>query len=154
MVAKDLGIRLNREVISTDEIIERQERKTIAEIFSESGEDHFRRLERKAVESLAGRGHAVIDCGGGIVLNQANIDDLKKNGLLIYLAASPGQIRDRVKQTGHRPLLNHDNPLEVIEELLKKRIPLYEQADIRIDTDGKTVAQCADEILSVLNIGS
>lgn len=154
LVAKDLGRLLKREVISTDELIEKQEQKTVAEIFSGSGQEHFRRLERKAVEEITGRGNVIIDCGGGIVLNKANIDDLKRNGILIYLAASPRQIYDRVKSTGQRPLLEQDNPLAVIEKLLAERLPLYEQADIHLDTDGKTVRECAKEILSVLKLES
>lgn len=151
MVSKRLAESLNMDVISTDELIEHQEGRSIRQIFQESGEHYFRDREREAVREAAGRKNVVLDCGGGVVLNPQNVDDLRRNGILIYLSASPETIFERTKHQKDRPLLNVSQPQIRIAELLGQRKPLYEQADYTIETDGKTVDGVCEEIVRLLN---
>ena len=144
--SKFLAKTLRRKVFSTDQIIVKEQGRSIAQIFREEGEAYFRQLEKKTVAKLAKYKNVIIDCGGGIVLNPDNIKRLKKNGILVYLKTSPAWILKRVKKTGKRPLLNVNQPLKKIKELLRKRAALYNQADVTIRTDEKTPREVAREV--------
>ena len=67
--AKLLGEYLNREVLSTDEIIEAREGSSVFTIFEKKGEAYFRRLEHNIVKEISAKEGFVVDCGGGVVLN-------------------------------------------------------------------------------------
>jgi len=150
VAAQELKKRLNRKVVSTDAAIEAQEGRPITDIFRDSGEEYFRRLERDCVVKLSEQSNLIMDCGGGIFLDPQNILQLKKSGIVFYLSASPETIEARTKGTKHRPLLNTADSKSVIVELLAKRKPYYEQADYVIDTDHKTNEQVCDEIEDII----
>ncbi len=142
LLAKTLGMKY----ISTDEVIEDRERRSINEIFKKNGEAYFRRSEKEVVKKVAQLNNFVIDAGGGVVLDKENIQDLKRNGKIVCLSASPEVILERTKRYYHRPLLNVEDPKAKIEELLKARAPFYTQADFTIDTTNLTVEAVVQEI--------
>lgn len=146
-VSRLLAKKLGQKAVSTDELIVQRQKLSIEQIFAEKGEKHFRALEREIVAELSNEKNLIIDCGGGIVLQQENIDDLKKSGITIYLKASVEDIYERTKNQKHRPLLNVENPQVKIKELLTAREPLYAQADYTIDTFRKTAYEVAEEII-------
>lgn len=150
VVAKNLATTLKRQVVSTDHMIEEKEKRPVMVIFADSGEPYFRATEKAVIADVSQKKDLIIDCGGGVVLLQENIDNLKKNGMLFYLSASPDVIYDRVKNQRHRPLLNVPDPKRKIEELLASRQSRYEQAHFTIDTSRKTVNQVVDEILKLV----
>lgn len=151
VVANKLAIKLKRKLVSTDKLIEQKAKKTIPEIFRESGESYFRQLEQSVISEISGENSLIIDCGGGVVLNQKNIDLLKKNGIFFYLAASPEVIYERAMKEPGRPLLKVDDPRAKINELLKERTPRYQQSDHTIDTSHHNVDQTVSEILKLLS---
>jgi len=91
----------------------------------------------------------VIAAGGGVVLDNENIENLKANGVIICLNATPEDILERTKSYTHRPLLNVPDPLGKIRELLEKRAPYYKKADYEIDTSGKTLDEVLKEIKGI-----
>jgi len=150
-VGRRLARRLGREFLDTDSEIERVAGKTIPQIFAQDGEVRFRSEERLVVQKLSSQENLVIATGGGIVLNPDNVADLKHNGILICLAASPEVIYERVKGKKNRPLLNRvNNLLEHIKEMLEKRKPFYQVADCVINTDRKSREQVVEEIVAYL----
>jgi shikimate kinase len=153
VVAKELAKTLQRKIVSTDELIEKAQKKTIAQIFEEKGESYFRRLEREAVQHIALEEDLIVDCGGGIVLHPDNIKDLKQNGTLFYIVSTPKIIFERLKNYTDRPLLKGAGPKQKIEELLVLRQPLYRQAaDYSVDGDHKTATEVAREILKLISV--
>lgn len=132
--------------ISTDEVIEDKERRSINEIFKKSGEPYFRRIEKEVVKKVAQLNNFIIDAGGGVVLDEENIRNLKKNGKIVCLAASPEIILERTKRYHHRPLLNVEDPKAKVEELLQVRAPYYARADYTFDTTNLTVEQVVEQI--------
>ncbi|MGE4357765.1 MAG: shikimate kinase [Candidatus Omnitrophota bacterium] len=149
-VAKELAKLLKYEYVSLDSLIEEREKKSIPQIFAEHGEDYFRDVESKIVKEVSEKEYLVIDAGGGVVLRQENVINLKKKGLIICLKAEPEVIWERVKNYSHRPLLNVPNPRERIAELLKIREPYYAQADYFLDTSRLTVQEVVEGILKLL----
>ncbi len=147
-----LAKKLDKRFIELDLLIEQMAGKSIPEIFQQDGEIAFRELEIEATKEVANGRNLVIACGGGIVLNKINIDRLRQNGVIVYLAASPKTILKRTSsEEGQRPLLEVDNPTLTIGELLKYRKPFYERAaDIKINTSKLNIEAVAEQIIEKL----
>ena len=143
---------LKREFVDTDETIEKKAGMTISAIFAQQGEDAFRDLESEAVRQACSGQERVIACGGGTVLRQKNIEVLRGSALIIYLAARPEAILQRVGDGKTRPLLKEGNRSATMTELLRARQPLYEKAaDIIIDTTDIDTSTVVKKILSELD---
>jgi len=150
LTSKRLAKFLIRKVVSTDDLVEKKEKRSIKKIFQESGEDHFRKVEKEIVREISKLNGAIVDCGGGVYLDPDNVTYLKRNGIVFYLSASPKCVYDNIKNRKHRPLLDVEDPLSKITELLEARKPYYEKADVIVDADYKTIDQIAEEILRTL----
>jgi len=149
-VAKALARKLRMHYVSTDALIEKREGMTIADIFSQKGEGHFRDIEAKVAAEAAGSSGAVIDTGGGIVMRNENIAALRKNGIVVCLEAGPADILERTARAAHRPLLNVEDPKKAVEELLKARAAHYGKADHRVDTSALSVDEVVKKIVEIV----
>ncbi len=145
-----------------DKVIEQELGKSIVKIFQEEGEEYFREKETYILQLLSGKQNVIISLGGGTSSNNNNLELMKKNGKIIYLKASTESLYQRLRFKKDRPMLNQDtydengkNLKQKISELLEKRTPFYEQADLVIDTDlyplGKTVDKIAKLIIKKVN---
>ena len=152
-VGRLLAGKLGKDFIEVDELIEQRVGKTIPEIFQQDGEIAFRELEIEATRAAAAKKNAVIACGGGVVLNQINVDRLREHGVIVYLTASPEAILQRTSSdTDERPLLVAEDRASRVEKLLNFRRPFYERAaDITVSTSGLDVAGVAGQIISELS---
>ena len=133
--------------LDIDKEVEKIAEKNISEIFAIDGETYFRKLEHETISKYANYHNQVIATGGGIVENIENLNILRKNSVIFYLSASAKSLYERVRTTTHRPLLQRENPQKVIEDLLKKREPLYKMADFEINTENKELLQIVQEII-------
>jgi shikimate kinase len=136
--------------VDLDELIELKEQRKIVDIFANSGEPYFRKVEKNILKQVATQNKFVVACGGGIVLDKDNIKLMKKNGTVICLCATCAEILKRTSGSTHRPILNVKKPKERIELLLKMRAPYYMQADKIIDTSGLSVKQVVGKISKIL----
>ena len=150
-VAKEAAKKLNLKYVSTDELIEKKENTSITDIFSQKGENHFRRIEKDAIREVSNLEGVVVDAGGGAVTDPENVENLKKKGVLICLWAEPEVILERIKKFRHRPLLNVKNPLDKIRRMLDHRKPFYERADFHIRTSKMPVEKVVSEIERIMN---
>jgi shikimate kinase len=151
-IAKILCEKLGKKLVELDNLIEIKAKKTIPDIFQQDGEISFRELEMKVTKEVSTRDNQIISCGGGIVLNNKNIDRLKKGAVVICLMASPRVIQNRVDTDRiTRPLLKKDDKALTIKEMLEFRQPLYENAaDIIIDTSTLNTTTIAEIIIARL----
>jgi shikimate kinase len=145
-IGKLLAKQLDFQFVDVDARIEDQAGKSITEIFQSEGEGYFRKLETEIAEKLSSEKSQVIATGGGFVLNPQNIAALKSESLIISLKASPLVIYERIKNEKHRPLLAVSDPLARINQLLQERATQYRDADVIIDTEGKTPSDIVAEI--------
>ncbi|MCM8756435.1 MAG: shikimate kinase, partial [Candidatus Omnitrophica bacterium] len=127
-VGKLLSQRLKKQFIEMDEFIEQREKMSIPEIFSQRGEGYFRKVEKDTLKDIANKKDCVVSCGGGVVIDNENMEILKRTGLVICLCADSKTIYERTAKDKNRPLLNVDNPQKRIEELLKIREPFYRKS--------------------------
>jgi len=151
-VGRILALRLGWRYCDSDKVIETLAGKPVTDIFSEDGEEYFRRLESGTLRDLAGKEKQVVATGGGAVMRVKNMRAMKAGGATVYLKAPMSVIWERIKHSKTRPLLNVDNPYEAAAELLTKRISSYEAADVTIDTETLTPEEAAGEILKKLGI--
>jgi shikimate kinase len=148
-IATQVANRLNMKYVSTDSLIEKREKRTINEIFTDSGEEYFRGVESDVVREVSAARNVVVDTGGGAVLRDENIENFKSSGIVICLTADPETILERTKKYKHRPLLNVEDPKRKIRDLLAKRESLYAKADHSIDTGKLTARQVVEEIVKI-----
>ena len=143
-----LSYRLRKPVIDTDKEIEREEKRSISDIFATDGETYFRDKETACLKKLVKNGgNQIISAGGGLPLREENRVLLHKLGQVFYLKASPRTIYERLKHDTTRPLLQVEDPQSKIRTLLDERDAYYrDAADVIVDVDGKDFEQILCEI--------
>ena len=110
-------------------------------IFEIEGEAGFRKREEAVIAEMTALSGIVLATGGGAVLSSVTRDNLRKNGVVIYLRGTPEHLYERTRHDRNRPLLQTENPLAKLRELYAQRDPLYrEVADIVVDTGRQSVA--------------
>lgn len=155
-IAKKLAEIIHLNALDLDEIIEKSQKKTIAELFSEEGEVHFRRLEHHTfVELLNDSTSFILSLGGGTPCYANNHLLLQKEDVIsIYLKTSIEELYTRlIQETQNRPLLiskNSDDLREFIAKHLFERSYFYNHAKYTISTDGKSVDEIVLEIQKFL----
>ena len=143
---------LAMEEVETDAMIVEAEGMAITDIFAKYGEPYFRNCESNAIIGLQDRRQVIISCGGGAVMRDENVENLKRSSRIVLLTATPKTILERVKDSNERPILNGHMNVEYIAELMEKRRKKYEEAaDIVIATDGKTVIEICEELVQKWN---
>ena len=136
--------------VDTDKEIEKLENKTISAIFNDYGEKYFREKEKELIKSLSACQNTILALGGGTFENEETRKLLKKNGIVIYLKATPQTLFKRIHTEIHRPLLHKNFSVDTIAFILKKRIANYEKAHYIVDTNNKTPKEIVRKILEVL----
>ena len=162
-VGRELSRLLCCPFMDLDSVIEERAGRRIPEIFSSDGEEAFRRMERDAVIEILEiqetheeinkyLNATVLALGGGTVMTPECAEIVHEKTLCIYLRASVDTLlRNLVDEAAGRPMLQGDLQAR-IEELMSLRSATYENtAHIIIDTDGKSAAEIASEILDSLN---
>jgi len=153
-VGRILARELGRCFLDTDRMIEQCAGKTIAEIFADEGEAHFRQLERDCVLETCQRPDAVVALGGGAITRADNIEAVRGAGILVCLKADVDTIFVRVKRRSNRPLLAGLDPQAQrakIETLLRERAPFYDQAHIELyTTQAQTPEDTAGQLRDLL----
>lgn len=147
-----LSYRLRRVVEDTDRRIEREQGKSISEIFAEQGEAYFRELETDLLRRMKQEpGIRIIATGGGLPMRKENRRLLHELGQVIYLQLSPETVYERLKNDTSRPLLQGEDPLGKIQKLMSERAPVYEEtADIVINVDGNDMEKTLQMIEAAL----
>ena len=137
--------------VEMDQVIVNKEHMSINKIFEEYGEEYFRNCETNLLIELQKKNNQIVSCGGGVAMREINVREMKKNGRVVLLTASPETILERVKDSDERPLLRGRKNTEYISELMEIRRPKYRAAaDIIVDTDHKNVEEIAEEIVGKL----
>ncbi len=131
----------------TDRLIELRVGKRIPEIFSLWGEDFFRLEETKVISDLILK-KGIIDCGGGVVEREKNMDLLRDWGTVIWLNCPLDVIMERVMNSD-RPLLQNKNYLE-LKEFYSHRVKLYEKYCHHILDSSKPMPLIMTDVLEIL----
>jgi shikimate kinase len=134
---KQVAQRLSLPFYDLDEVIVVEEKRSIPEIFGESGEEYFRSREKEVLEKIVDENtNMVLSCGGGTPCFFNNIEFMKKYGTVVWLNTQVDVLLHRLmKERMQRPLLKDigDEDLKhyIIRKLNERRM-YYEQADVII----------------------
>ena len=137
----------------TDHEIEKSTGADIPWIFEKEGEAGFRKREHTALCEALGRREAVISTGGGIVELQENHELLRQSdAMVVYLAAEPQALFERVGQDPNRPLLAQGDAQGTLARLHERRHPWYQDlSDVVIHTDQMPPKLVVSEIIEKMD---
>lgn len=140
-VGKELARILDRPFIDTDEMIEREEKFSIPEIFAKKGELYFRDAESRIIAQTGKLSSHVIATGGGAVLREENVDAMRQNGTVIFLEREI----DELSRDGRPLSINAD-----LNEMHERRLPYYQRAAHLSITVEETVEETALKAVKLL----
>jgi shikimate kinase len=132
-----------------DAIVTRKEGRPIGLIFAERGEAAFRELERREMEDALAGPPAVVIPGGGWAAQPGALASARGRALIVYLKTRPDTATTRAEPDGNRPMLSGEDPALRMQQLLREREAFYLEADAQVETDRKTAAKVADEVVEL-----
>lgn len=146
-VARALAKRLDWKGADIDELIERRERLTVADIFATRGEPYFRAAERAVLfEQLLPR-HVVVATGGGTFVDPQNRAAINRDGVSVWLDVPLDRVVARLPADGRRPL---SADRAEFERLYRQRREAYEHAHVRVDAGRAGVDALVEELVDWL----
>lgn len=150
-VSKILSQKTGMTCIGMDAEIVKRAAMPIPEIVEKFGWPGFRDRESELARDLSGQDNIIIDCGGGIIEREENIEALKNNAVIFWLKASVNTIVSRITGDSSRPALTEGKSFtEEVAEVLERRTPLYHNAaQHEIETDSLTPEQVAARLIEI-----
>jgi len=154
-VGKILSAKLKITFWDTDAMVEKSMAMQIKEIVALHGWDFFRAKEKETIKYVTQKEDGVVATGGGVVLDQENVNLLKQAGMIVWINAPIQDIVERLKKDAQRaairPQFTSANVAQETVDMMKERLPLYEAAaDYIVDTADKNAKQVAEEIYQYL----
>ncbi len=149
-VGKEIATRLKCDFYDTDKIIEKEQNRTISDIFREEGEDYFRLLEKLVVADICRKSDIVIATGGGTLLFKDNLEMLTQTGIVFCLTANFDILISRMGNRKNRPMVAEKNRTAILE-LYESRIDGYNKLPNQIDTSDISPQEVADRIIKLFN---
>ena len=148
VVGRDVAQRLSLPFLDLDVEIEARAGKSIARIFAEDGEAHFREMEAALCQELGRQRGLVIATGGGALLDPGSRAALMGSGTVVCLTCDPDEIVRRLDGDAYadRPLLSGADPHGEIQRLLEVRRQAYSSIPWQVDTTGLSVAEIAEQV--------
>lgn len=138
-------------LIDTDSVIEKTQGMMISEIFQKYSEDYFRKLEYDTIKMVCTGKNKIISIGGGAFENPDNRATLLNFGKVFYLKSDLDILYCRISEDSTRPLLQNENPRQVLERLLAKREENYQKAHYIVDTSSLNEDEIIRFILNAAN---
>ncbi|USD37891.1 MULTISPECIES: shikimate kinase AroK [Ferrimonas] len=150
-IGRHLAQMLHLDFYDSDHEIEARSGADIAWVFDVEGEEGFRQREAKVIEELTEKQGIVLATGGGSVNSKDIRNRLSARGIVVYLETTIDKQVARTQRDKRRPLLQVDDPREVLENLAEERNPLYtEVADVVVRTDDQSAKVVASQIVERL----
>jgi XRE family aerobic/anaerobic benzoate catabolism transcriptional regulator len=124
---------------------------TVNEIYSLSGQAAYRRFEHRALaDTIEKHPRAVIETGGSLVAEPATFGLLLASCFTVWVKTSPEQHMARgVAQGDYRPMADNADAMADLRRILAERDPFYRRADAVLDTSGRDIEDCAEELASL-----
>jgi shikimate kinase len=150
-IGRRLAARLGIAFVDADNAIEEAAGMTIPDIFATYGEAYFRAGETRVIARLLEGGPQVLATGGGAFMNPDTRAAIAAHGVSVWLKAEFDVLMRRIKRRQDRPLLKTDDPGETLRTLMAERYPVYERAEITIQSREVPHDKIVDEIVSALS---
>ncbi len=133
----------------TDLLIQQREKLPLFKIIEKKGIEGFSEIESRVVSTIKGYHRTVIATGGSVVLSESAMQNLRKNGIIVYIQLPCEEIKKRVRNITTRGLVMRKG--ETLEDVYRERVPLYEKyADITVDCTGLRTEQSVEKIIKAV----
>jgi shikimate kinase len=142
-----LAVLLGYSFLDLDAMIEERVGKSIRQIFTERGEQQFRRLETEAIRYLSGLKRSVVALGGGAYQSEENRTLLRAAGVTVWLDCPFDVCFDRIKADTSRPLLAGEPETK---KLFDQRRAAYRAADFALETGALLPEEVAAQLIAKL----
>ena len=149
-IGRRLAPRLELPFVDADEEIERAAGKPITEIFADHGEAYFREGERKVIARLLASGPQVLATGGGALMSAETRENIRRDGISVWVKAELPILVRRVSKRSTRPLFQGRDAEVVMRELMAERHPVFATADIVVDSRDVQHETIVAEIIEAL----
>ncbi|MUG09535.1 3-dehydroquinate synthase [Commensalibacter melissae] len=153
-IGKKIADLLSIPFIDSDKEIETTAGCSIADIFEQYGEEEFRRVENQVIQRLLDQAPLILATGGGAYMHPETRKTLKEKATTLWLHCDLETLFKRVSKNTNRPLLNVDNKKEILSSLMKKRYPVYAEADIVVECKDKDIDTTINLVISALENSS
>ena len=152
-IGRHLADELHLDFYDSDQEIERRTGADIAWIFDLEGEDGFRKREEGVINDLTDKQGIVLATGGGSIVSKNVRNRLSARGIVVYLQTTIDKQVARTQRDKRRPLLQNDDPEQVLRDLAEERNPLYtEVADYVVETDDQSARAVASQIINKIGL--
>ncbi len=149
-IGRRLAARIGMDFVDADAEIEKAAGLSISDIFEVHGEQAFRDGERRVIARLlAGPAH-VLATGGGAFMVEETRAKINERAISVWLRADFDVLLRRVSRRDNRPLLKVDNKEEVLRRLIEERYPIYEEADIIVQSWDGPHEETVNEVIAAL----
>ena len=149
-VGKILADRLGMRFIDADQEIERAAGCTITDFFEKYGEVEFRKGEERVISRILAGEPCVLATGGGAFMSEATRLLIKKIATSVWLRVSFEVLAKRLEKRFDRPLLQTADPQQTLKALIKKRYPIYNDADFIVDAENDGVDITVSKVVECL----
>jgi len=149
-VGKILADRLGMRFIDADQEIERAAGCTITDFFEKYGEVEFRKGEERVISRILAGEPCVLATGGGAFMSEATRLLIKKMATSVWLRVSFEVLAKRLEKRSDRPLLQTTDPQQTLKALIKKRYPIYNDADFIVDAENDGVDITVSKVIECL----
>lgn len=152
-IGRHLADELHLEFFDSDQEIEKRTGADISWIFDLEGEEGFRKREENVINELTDKQGIVLATGGGSVVSKAVRNRLSARGIVVYLQTTIDKQVSRTQRDKRRPLLQNDDPEQVLRNLAESRNPMYEEvADYVVETDDQSARAVANQIINKIGL--
>ena len=149
-IGRRLAVRLGLPFRDSDAEIEAAAGRSVAEMFSQFGEPHFRAGERRVVRRLLEGPPLVLATGGGAFMDPATRAAIRQRAVSIWLRATLPVLLRRVALRRNRPLLANGDQAAILAGLMRQRHPIYAEADIVVDCGDDAPDQMTGRVAAAL----
>jgi shikimate kinase len=146
-VGRKLARKLGLPFYDSDKVIEDREGLSVVDIFDFRGEKYFRDKERQVIAEILSYGVVVLSTGGGSFIDEEIRKLIADKAISIWLSADLDTLYQRTARRNTRPELNQGNKLEILEDMIEERYPIYSQSNITVKTENTEAHYILDSIL-------
>lgn len=150
-IGRRLAARLHLPFHDADAEIEAAAGCSVSDIFTLYGEAAFRDGERKVIARLLAGPVHILAAGGGAYMDLETRQRIRERAISIWLRAELDVLVKRTAGRSHRPLLRQGSPREVLQRLIEQRYPVYQEADIVVESRDEAVEKTVDQVIAALH---
>ena len=150
-IGRRLAVRLGLPFSDADDEIEKAADSSIEDIFERLGEENFREGERRVITRLLDGPPIVLATGGGAFMDPETRKVISENGVSIWLRSDLDTLVKRTSKRKNRPLLKYKNHREVLKQLIEVRYPIYQLADIIINSLDVSAEETLHQVVKSLD---